>query len=278
MTPEVGGDLLARIHSRGAHGLQPVVDFLNSHVVPAAITRYNSEFSPRYFGRPPTELVPTEKRLLTTFRTRLGALIEYGVAVVIDEMFRDDYGDSLRQSFAVAHEYPDFFVRDEAAEVLLRIDAKALHDESAEYSARFELSVNRIDELSDLLLYLAWQWHEIMPAGHEIVYPHVIEGLIVPAMDIATERDRHLELRGGWLDNDSKPRVPPSGDIDTNYGKINRIIHETRRTAHDLSPNVEGFLAFTKRHADAVARAAAGVSESQPTLDELEPLLEDTAP
>lgn len=187
--PNDGFDVRNLIQTRFA-GLDPLVDVLNASLLVGAITRYNSEFGPRYFGRPPREPIPTEPQRLTEFRTRIGALIEYGLGVTIDAMLQEEYREHLRLSFVPANRFPDFYVRDAAGEILLRVDAKALHDKSAEYSARFDLATGEIQPLDDLLLYIAWAWDEITPAGHPLVYPKILDGLVVPAIGIAQERDR----------------------------------------------------------------------------------------
>lgn len=276
MVARRGPDLLQAIDRRYVDR-EAVVDALNSDWLPPVVTRYNSEFGVRYFGRPPEEPIPVEKRLLTTFRTRLGSLLEYGLGVTLDSMLEDEYGSDLRLSFVVAHEYPDFFMRGADAGVLLRIDCKLLHDESAEYSARFELPRSEIDPDSDFLLYGAWQWRATRYNDLVVVYPHVLELLFVPADDIAAERDHRLEHQGGRLDEDGIPWLL-GGARDTNYGKINRIVDGSRRHARDLPPSVAEFLAFTARHAAAVERAAkeapAGdpAAIAEPTPDELNPV------
>jgi hypothetical protein len=263
-----GFDLRNLIQARFA-GLDPLLDALNASLLQGAITRYNSEFGPRYFGRPPSELIPTEPRRLTEFRTRIGPLLEYGLGVTIDAMLKEDYNEELRLSFVPATQFPDFYVRDAAGQILLRVDMKALHDESAEYSSRFDLATADVQPFDDLLLYVAWAWDEIAPAGHRLVYPRVLEGLFVPAIDIAEERDRNLLERGGRFDATGRAVVPPQWNLDTNFGKIDRIVHPQRREADDLSRHVRAFLAFAQRQADAVRRAAEGeATEPTPTEDE----------
>jgi hypothetical protein len=245
-------DLRQLISTREEAGLQPLLDALNGSYLPAVVARYNSEYSSRYFGRPVSEPVPTHPLALSSFRSRLGGLIEYGLAVTADEILQEDYREELRLSFAVASEYPDFYVRDENGERLLRIDCKVLHDESAEYSARFDLPVGEIREHDDLLLYAAWRWTKSATGSAELVYPEVIDILVVPGIEIAAERDRRTELAGGTIGEDGKPYVPRrdgSGhSIDSNYGKIDRIVHSSRRSAEDLSPNIRAYLEFIDRH------------------------------
>lgn len=231
--------------------------------------RYNTDYSPRYFGRPPAEPIPTQPRQLTEFRGRLGSLIEYGLGVTLDYMLKREFGPELRLSFVVNHRYPDYYFRRISGDILLRLDCKLLHDESAEKSARFEEPTRSIDSSSDMLVYAAWQWRRIMWAGrYELEYPHVLEALVVPALDMATERDIRLIKTGGTIDADGRPHTAGGGN-DTNYGKVDRIIHSSRRAAGDLTPNIRRFLEFTQTHAAAMARAAQPEAEATPTPDEL---------
>ncbi len=255
------------IRLRSLNGLQDVVDAFNKEILPGAILRYNSDFGRNYLLRREDEALPQDPRQLAGFRTRLGLVIEYALGLTINEFLRAE-GEGMYLTFVVNNQYPDFYVRDttNANAILLRIDSKTLHDESAEKSARFDLPTAQVAPLDDLLMYIAWKWEKTSLRDSPIIYPHILEGLFVPAIEIAEERDRHLTLRGGHVDSTGVPRVPPHENRDTNYGKINRIIHERRQTASDLNPNVRAFLDFTKRHAEAVARAASGRSETASAL------------
>jgi hypothetical protein len=258
--PGAGPDLRNLIQARKKTGIQPLIDALNVHWLPAATLRYNAEVGLRYFGRPSSESLPTEPKRLTEFRGRMGGLIEYAYGVTLDDLLQQNYGQDLRLSFVVASQYPDFYARNAAGEIFLKLEAKTLHDESGEYSARFDVPATQIESTDDILLYMAWQWKSAKLAGFELTYPAVIEALAVPALEIAEERDRHLALRGGHLDANNRPLVPPSNNVDSNYGKINRIVHKDRRDADDLTINVKEFLAFTQRHAAAVQKASSGSS------------------
>lgn len=256
-------DLIARVPR---DGLQPVVDALNKDYILPAVTRYNSEVGPRQFGRIRTEKVPTAPRRLTEFRGRIGSLIEFALGNTLDDMFRDEHGFELRLSFVVTQTFPDFHVRDGGGVVVLRIDCKLLHDESVEYSARFETLTKDVDPSRDLLLYVAWQWREIDFGSGRVTYPHILEALVLPVADIASERDLRQELAGGRFARDGRPQVrakprpgkrgrPKEWSTDTNWGKIDRIVHTTRRTRRDqLSPNIIRFLEFIDRHATVVKR------------------------
>lgn len=246
---------LLELLEENAGSSQALAEALNDQWMAPLMTRYNSEFAVRYFARPDYEEITKEPRLLTTFRTRLGSLIEYGLGVTLDQLLEEEYGDGLRLSFAVAHAYPDYFFRNRRGGVLARLDCKLLHDESDEYSARFDLARSEIDADRDLLLYGAWQWQTNVVEGVTLEYPYVLELLVVPADDIAAERDRrHVLLQGKMADDGSA--LLASGNPDTNFGKINRIVASTRRDAPDLAPSVRAFLAFSTRHSVAPRRLA----------------------
>jgi hypothetical protein len=238
------------------------------------VTRYNSESGPRLFGRRPAEQIPSEPRRLTEFRARLGALIEYALGFDLRAMIFEDSAKALFLTFVVNNQFPDFYIRDANWQVLLRVDSKILHDQSAEKSARFELPLSEIRQADDFIMYTAWRWARTTRTGTDVVYPHVSEILFVPAFDLAQERDRSLELRGGRVLADGTPLVS-SGERDTNFGKVDRMVHVARRDAADLSPHVRTFLEFVGRYAEAVE--AAGMGARALTSDELQPVESDTS-
>ena len=265
----MSGQFTNLIRLRSLDQLRSVVEYLNRSLLPAIITRYNSEFGPRYLGRLPNESIPTETRRLSEFRTRLGVLIEYGLGITIDEFLYDDK-EEVYLSFVVNNQYPDFYVRDQNGNILLRIDFKSLHDESAEKSARFELPMAQVRTDDDLIAYVAWQWRRMKLSGYDVIYPHLLEGLFVPAIEIASERDRRHTSRGGTFTIDGKPLLV-NGNPETNFGKIDRIVDTSRLTSPDLSSTIREFLTFIARHAQAVALAAAETVEATPTEDEITP-------
>jgi len=230
---------------------QSLVDALNAELVPGAVERYNSEFGPRHFGRLLAEEIPIEKTRLSAFRGRLGLLIEYALAVTIDKMLEEDYGDEFRLSAEVVNKYPDFYLRDSPGAQLLRVDFKVLHDESDEYSARLTTPVAELTAGDDLVLYSAWRWGRSRLFGTELRYSEIPGALVVSALAIATERDERLRILGGTVAADGTPMLA-GGNKDTNYGKINRIVHPSRRGVR-LDPSVEAFLEFVGRYVPGAA-------------------------
>jgi len=231
--------------------LQPVVDLLSRGYVYPALSRYNSEFAPRYFGRPPSEPIPTLARLLTTFRGRLGSLIEYGLGVTIGEALERDFGDAMKLSIETVNQYPDYYLRGRDFEPLLRIDCKVYHHASDERSARFDLPIAAIQPANDLLMYVAWDWRTLTYRGAAVKYPHLHAAVLVPAICLARERDLRTAKVGGYFDTAGLPRAVPKlpgkprdkWEVDSNFGKIDRLIHSSRKTA-DLEESVQAFVAF----------------------------------
>ena len=130
---------------------------------------------------------------------------------------------------------------------------KAVDADSDEQAARFSTPTSLIDSRGDLLLLVAWKWHLIVgkegrPLGE---YPHIFASTILPAGDIAQERDVRLEITGGKI-VDGEVLVPSSKNEGFvadpgNYGKFWRLVHESRREAPDLSPSVRKLLAFMEK-------------------------------
>lgn len=234
-------------------GLQAVVDAIEDYLK-AARVRYNSEMGPRALGRLETELLPDARRQLSSYRARFGALIEFLLGMIIDTMLKDDYQERLRLSFVVTHQYPDFYLRDVEGKVQLRIECKTLHVKSEEYSARFRTPISDISA-DDILMYVSWDWRPTKIGGRSLLFPEVLQVLCIPAMEVAQERDLHLEQRGGRIGEDGKPYVPKRSpatgwSVDSNFGKINRIVHRSRRV-DELTPNLQRFVGFARRYSAA---------------------------
>ena len=127
---------------------------------------------------------------------------------------------------------------------------KAVDADSDEQAARFDAPTLQIDGQRDMLLLVGWQWQDLVLQSGEVVgeYPHVFASLLVPAGEIAQERDIRLEITGGKIEGEdvyvySRRKgefVPDPG----NYGKFWRIIHPTRRDSENLGESVRKFMRF----------------------------------
>lgn len=233
-----------------AGDIHAIADHLDQ-IVATAAERLNEGFNRRRLAKASrvAEPLPTDPRQLSSYRTRIGTMLEYGLGSQIDAMIEAD-GAGFALTFAVAHEYPDFYLRDSALSRLLRIEMKAVDADSDEQAARFAVPTASIVTAQDLLLLVAWEWVPIH-SGVTVIgeCPHIFKTLVVAAADIARERDIRLALTGGEIRPDGV-FVPGRGGemvIDPgNYGKFWRLVHRDRHGADDLSPGVLKFMDFLK--------------------------------
>ena len=95
---------------------------------------------------------------------------------------------------------------------------------------------------------MADQYFLTFSVAHE--YPHIFACCIIPAGEIARERDIRLERTDGKIEGEQvyvystqkREYVPDPG----NYGKLWRIIHTSRRDPDILSKSMKDFLQFLK--------------------------------
>lgn len=200
------------------------------------VSRFNSEVSPELLGRLPSETLPIAARNLSAFRSRVSALIEYSLINLLSEFCSSD-APGLHVTHNVTNQFGDFFIRDSQWIAELRLDVKTLHDESAEASARFDLLQEEISESDDYLLYVPWQWSTTSHEGVTLAIPVLLGALFIPAIEVAAERDLRQILSGGSF-NSSGRALARSGNLDTNFGKINRLVHQSRRSDPQLTPRM----------------------------------------
>ena len=199
--------------------------------MPGAVERVNLQFSPRQLIKPDrvTKPLPTNKRQLSSYRTRLGTMSEYALSTHLDRAIEQFFGVELRMTFAVAHEYPDFYVRNATLEPRIRIEMKAVDADSEEQAARFSVLRSLIEGEKDIVVLVGWEWHEAaLPNGTACEYPEIFSYVVVPSDHLAQERDQSVALRGGRVDAD-RIMVPKKGGLGTltedkgNAGKILRL-------------------------------------------------------
>jgi len=222
-----------------------------------AVADVNTNFSPTRLVKLPrqAEPLPTDTLQLSSFRTRIGTILEYALSTALARLLKERYANRYLLTFAVSHEYPDFYLRDSTLTAILRIEMKAVDADSDEQAARFSTPTAWIDERRDLLLLIGWEWKDLISDGTVIgEYPHIFASLILPAGEIAKERDARLTITGGKIEGEqvyvySKKKSEWVLDAG-NYGKFWRIIHTTRRDSEDLSDTLRAFMRFLE-HIDA---------------------------
>ena len=246
-------DDLTELLSQSPRDIRAIARWFD-RVVDSAAKEVNRVFAVRRLakGTRDAEPLPTDTRQLSSYRTRIGTMLEYAISTEVDKIIRAEAGDGYYFTFAVAHEYPDFYFRDDALARLLRIEMKAVDAESDEQAARFGVPTVHIESENDLLLFVGWEWTPIHTDGVEVgEYPHIFATLVVPAQDIVEERDVRLALSGGKIEGDQvlvpKRGKPGEFGLDQgNYGKLWRLVHGSRRESEGLSPAVQRFLDFLR--------------------------------
>lgn len=246
-------DTLVALLSRSPRNIGAIALWFDS-VVSTAAEEVNADFARRRLskGTRLSEPLPIDTRQLSSYRTRIGTMLEYAISTEVDRVVRTALGDGYYFTFAVAHEYPDFYFRDATFTRLLRIEMKAVDAESDEQAARFGVPTVHIEPENDLLLFVGWEWTPIPADGVEVgEYPHIFATLVVPAQDIVEERDVRLALAGGKIEGDKvlvpKKNAPGEfGRDQGNYDKLWRLVHGSRRESENLSPSVQRFLEFLR--------------------------------
>ena len=223
-------------------------------VMQIAVEKVNELFSPRQLIKRDRliEPLPTNKRQLSSYRTRLGTIFEYALSSQMDSIIKEKFDFDLRLTFAVAHQYPDFLIRDNTLQSSVRIEMKAVDADSEEQAARFEVLSSLIQGEKDVVVLIGWEWYEDeLENGIKCEYPIIFSFVVVPAAELANERDESVRLRGGRVEAD-RILVPTRGDPNKlkldegNAGKILRLVHKTRKKEpFKLSQYIQRYLQFT---------------------------------
>ena len=187
---------LPELLSQSKSDIEEISKYFNE-LLAEAIQRVNTDFSPQRLSKRPrhVEPLPTDKCQLSSYRTRIGTMLEYALSTEMNAIIKERYGDKYLLTFATAHEYPDFYFRDDTLTSLLRIEMKAVDTESDEQAARFSTPTVLIDVNKDMLLLIGWRWMDLEQSEKIIgEFPHIFAGVILSAGEIAAERDVRLEI------------------------------------------------------------------------------------
>lgn len=239
-----------------------VVEAFNS-LVPAVQARYNSTVGPTLLSRLPSEALPNDARSASAFRSRVSLLVEYSVIRMLADFLEEDTGGRLHGTFNTLNEFADMFIRNDNWEIELRIDIKTLHDLSIEASARFDSLQNEIRPDDDYLFFIAWKWQRTIHLGIDLVMPAMIGGLFIPAIEVAQERDQRQLLAGASFHPTTGVPLAKGGKPDTNFGKMNRIVHPSRRYAPDLAPRIDLLLQLMDVQAEARTEEPVELAEAE---------------
>ena len=244
---------LPELLSQGKSDIEEISKYFNE-LLAEAIQRVNTSFSPQRLSKRTRQVepLPTDKRQLSSYRTRIGTMLEYALSTEMNAIIKERYNDKYLLTFATTHEYPDFYFRDDTLTLLLRIEMKAVDAESDEQAARFSTPTILIDADKDMLLLIGWRWQDL-EQDEKIIgeFPSIFAGVILSADEIAKERDVRLEITKGKIEGEKvfvysekkKEFVLDPG----NYGKLWRIIHRSRLNAEDPSDTIRRFKHFLEK-------------------------------
>lgn len=113
---------------------------------------------------------------------------------------------------------------------------KAVDADSDEQSARFEVLSSLINAEEDLVVMVGWAWrNDALADGTPFEYPEIFSYVVIPAAELAQERDTSVALRGRRVDEAGifVPSKKYPGELTPdphNAGKILRIVHQSRKT------------------------------------------------
>lgn len=114
---------------------------LNAGLMQRCIAAVNERYVLPMMSKLPSERLPTNERNLTDARTRIGVLLEYSFAQVLQDILMSHGVDDFRLSYVIANRYPDLFIRDRNSQPRVRMEVKALQLASEEKSANPYLSI-----------------------------------------------------------------------------------------------------------------------------------------
>lgn len=220
-------------------------------LLPRAVKNLNKHFSPRRLSKQSRilEPLPTDQRQLSSYRTRLGMMLEYGLSTEMEKLLVEEFGDDLYLTFAVAHEFPDFYLRDLERKPILKIEMKAVDADSDEQAARFDVLTESLNEYRDFILFVGWKWEEESEGELKWEYPQIFSIAFVPAVEIGRIRDERLLAVGGKIEHGGVwvPSTKNKGTLvldPGNFGKLWRIVQKKRRNDLDLNEHVKEFVRF----------------------------------
>ncbi len=223
-----------------------------SEILKEAVEDVNTNFALRELSKLPRNIepLPTDPRLLSSYRTRIGTMLEYAVCTSVNNILEERYKEKLFFTFVSAHQYPDFHLRNTDREILGRVEMKAIDAESDEQAARFDVGTHLVDSAKDLLFIVGWKWKDVADESGKVYAecPSIFASLVIPAGELAAERDHRLAITGGKIvdgqvmvfSKKTGKYVPDPG----NYGKFWRIVHRSRIEQENPNPTISAFLKF----------------------------------
>ena len=121
----------------GAAPAAATLNFLSDHFIPEVIGRLNDIGTRRRMALYGGDRVPENERNLTDVRNRMSLLIEYKLAWIGNDIFKDYSIQDIFWTNVVANRFPDLEVRDLHGSRGIRVEVKCLQAVAEEKSANF---------------------------------------------------------------------------------------------------------------------------------------------
>lgn len=210
-----------------------VLSWLQEIYMPALCERFNQSNARRRLALYGGERIPQNERNLTDVRTRLGAIIEYELARLGNELLREQGIEKLFWSYVVAHRFPDLEIRNTAGERGLRLEVKCLQSLAEEKAANFDTLKKDLNPNTDFIAVIIWEWASDADDVKWDRAPRLEQAYVFHASTLAELRDfRWLNnppatLGAGFQGFDLRYAVNCNDGVynqeEGNYGKLLRI-------------------------------------------------------
>lgn len=181
------------------------IDLLRDVILKPAVEVMNSKSLLFRYGLHEDQHIPTNQRNLTDVRTRMGTLLEYELAYVMQQFIEDSGITDVHVNYVIANKYPDLEIRGQDARLGLRFEVKALQTIAEEKSANFDTLIKDIKKGLDFVVILLWDWERAAHAEN-VKRPKIYDLFIFDAYHLAQMRDTY------WLNR------PPSNVGDGRQG------------------------------------------------------------
>jgi len=222
-----------------------IESFTKHYILPQTIKFVNETYSPQRLIRRFDEPIPEKYTGKSSYRSRIGIIMEGVLGDKINEILSQSFSNQFTLTNNLVNEFPDFYIRDQSFNIKMGLDIKCVHRKSEEKSARFDTLIKDLKE-DDFLLLISWDWKSIGDAS----FPYILDHALIKAIPIAKERDKRLRITGGCI-QDGKVYIKSKKDNkmikdNHNFGKLNRLIHESRINQL-FCKDVEEYIKFTKK-------------------------------
>lgn len=133
------------------------LEYLGSQILPKVIERLNEQGTRRHFAIYGGDQIPQNERNLTDVRNRMSLLIEYEIAVIGNELLRENGIDDVFWTYVIANRFPDIEIRNNLGHRGTRLEIKCLESIAEEKSANFDTLKKDLNPNTDYVAVFIWE-------------------------------------------------------------------------------------------------------------------------